>query len=655
MATYYWTNGAGTWDSANTLHWSLVSNSSSGGDGVPTYSDDVVFSSTGAGTVTLVGTVYCQNLTMTGCTFAGTGGPSIKCGGSFLQTGGSLGSGILGGLTFTANVAGLNPITHTGTNISMNGSGRSHIFSASSENNGWILLSNWANGNPAGAIGFTQGIIDLNYKSLRAYNFNSQSSSPRLVQAGMANNASYLGIVGTLSPGTTASIIDFTNFTTSGNVRFDNGHATSFISAGTNQWIWSNTSITNCINLTESFVGMAYYGDKLSSPVTMGVRDYTNSSSSNSNYLLSCGSFTVYGNLYLNSLSASYPPNQYTSRNYIMYGDGTYTQSISIIGDTQTVANALIRNITIGDTVVQYNTYVTITNDNFITNVDTYSGLSGYLTLNSGTFDTGNNNVYLNYVTTAGSSTTKWIKIGSKPLYIRNPSGINLGAGNTVFINNSSSKIIITSNVTSNATLYSLYPTNWPTIVNGMSANANVGIYISSNSTIQDIQTANTPAVFYFDGSKIPKFTNFNLAGTGSSNMVFLRPYTGSSSFTVDQASTLKVNTNYLNIANSTALVSGLGWYVNTTSVNAGNNTGWSFLSPPAIAYGSRLYSNGVMFLPSGSSFDEITKVISSVSPTFMYSSGFDEITLQGSGVSKRETSNGNILTKGMDEITGIS
>jgi hypothetical protein len=44
MATYYWVGGSGTWDISNSTHWSLTSGGS-GGAGIPTSTDDVVFDS----------------------------------------------------------------------------------------------------------------------------------------------------------------------------------------------------------------------------------------------------------------------------------------------------------------------------------------------------------------------------------------------------------------------------------------------------------------------------------------------------------------------------------------------------------------------------------------------------------------------------------
>lgn len=66
MATYYWVGGNGTWDNVTTTNWSLTSGGS-GGAGVPTTVDDVVFdnlSGTALNTVTIIGAV-CKNFLST--------------------------------------------------------------------------------------------------------------------------------------------------------------------------------------------------------------------------------------------------------------------------------------------------------------------------------------------------------------------------------------------------------------------------------------------------------------------------------------------------------------------------------------------------------------------------------------------------------------
>jgi len=69
MANRYWVGGTGTWDGADTSHWSASSGGASGAS-VPTSSDDVYFdgsSDSGAGfTVTISGGRTCNNLTASG-------------------------------------------------------------------------------------------------------------------------------------------------------------------------------------------------------------------------------------------------------------------------------------------------------------------------------------------------------------------------------------------------------------------------------------------------------------------------------------------------------------------------------------------------------------------------------------------------------------
>ena len=67
----------------------------------------------------------------------------------------------------------------------------------------------------------------------------------------------------------------------------------------------------------------------------------------------------------------------------------------------------------------------------------------------------------------------------------------------------------------------------------------------------------------------------------------------------------------------------------------------------------ARLSSNGVYF--ANTYFDEITHTINKTSIDAIYSSTFDEITIQGTNVAKRETTDGGVLVSGyFDEVTGI-
>jgi len=67
----------------------------------------------------------------------------------------------------------------------------------------------------------------------------------------------------------------------------------------------------------------------------------------------------------------------------------------------------------------------------------------------------------------------------------------------------------------------------------------------------------------------------------------------------------------------------------------------------------ARLSSNGVYF--TNSYFDEVTYTSNKVATTAMYSREFDEVTINGGNIAKRETNNGKVLISGyFDEVSGI-
>lgn len=69
MATYYWVGGTGTWNTSTTTNWA-TSSGGTGGAGVPTLTDQVIFDgNSGSGTVTLSGSISCASLNTTGSSF----------------------------------------------------------------------------------------------------------------------------------------------------------------------------------------------------------------------------------------------------------------------------------------------------------------------------------------------------------------------------------------------------------------------------------------------------------------------------------------------------------------------------------------------------------------------------------------------------------
>ena len=87
MATYYWVGGSGTWDASATTNWSATSGGS-GGAGVPTSADDVVFDvNSGPGfpisTITISGFVYCKSFLTTNTAPVVFTGGALNVSGSF--------------------------------------------------------------------------------------------------------------------------------------------------------------------------------------------------------------------------------------------------------------------------------------------------------------------------------------------------------------------------------------------------------------------------------------------------------------------------------------------------------------------------------------------------------------------------------------------
>jgi hypothetical protein len=138
---------------------------------------------------------------------------------------------------------------------------------------------------------------------------------------------------------------------------------------------------------------------------------------------------------------------------------------------------------------------------------------------------------------------------------------------------------------------------------------------------------------------------------TSGTTLKYLQSTTPGTQATISQASgTISTSYTFIKDINVTG---GATWNADGSgNTNAGNNSGWTILPAWFI---SRIDSNGVLFVPIGSQFDETTLNKISISPTVTYASNLDEITLQGQNIDKRENSDGTLMVNGyFDEVTGI-
>ena len=97
---------------------------------------------------------------------------------------------------------------------------------------------------------------------------------------------------------------------------------------------------------------------------------------------------------------------------------------------------------------------------------------------------------------------------------------------------------------------------------------------ITGNNSFKNITTTYKPSTISFTAGSTQTVLDFNANGAAGS-LVTLNSTTSGSIFTLNRSSG-STNVNYLNIQDSTA-TGGATWIANATSINLGNNIGWTF------------------------------------------------------------------------------
>ena len=183
MATYYWVGGSGNWNSTLTTNWA-TSSGGTGGAGVPTLNDDVVFdnlSNATAYTVTLLAAGgICRSVTIAGpasgnVIIGGTGPLSIY-GNLFIAS-----SGVV--CTNTGTISFL--ATTTGWTITTNGVLLLNAITFNGAGGGWTLGSALST---SGAITLTQGAVaTANFNLTAVGNFASTGALTRSLTLGSSS------------------------------------------------------------------------------------------------------------------------------------------------------------------------------------------------------------------------------------------------------------------------------------------------------------------------------------------------------------------------------------------------------------------------------------------------------------------------------------
>lgn len=211
MANRYWVGGTASWDATAGSKWSLTSGGS-GGEAVPTSSDDVFFDgASGAVTITQSGTRVCRNLNMTG--FTGT-----WAGSGALQVHGSLTCGSGQTTTYTGQMSFL--ATTTGHTLTFNGKGPNSTMVFNGTGGGWTIQDNPASSTTK-TWQLTAGSLDMNGRTYNIGSLESSNSNTRVLTLGAS----------TINLNNNNTVI---NFSTTTGLTFDAGTSTINTGAGSN-------------------------------------------------------------------------------------------------------------------------------------------------------------------------------------------------------------------------------------------------------------------------------------------------------------------------------------------------------------------------------------------------------------------------------------
>ena len=456
----------------------------------------------------------------------------------------------------------------------------------------------------------TQGTLDLNNFTLSTGLFNASNSNTRTIAFGTGQ----ISCTGTGTVWTTATI---TGLTTTGT------QVVNVTSAGSTAITVSTGALSEANSISYNFTGGTY---------ALTFLDVTNYSARSVNFTGYAGTLAelsdpaaapviIYGDL---TLSAGMTLTASTTGNGLSFRKTSGTSNITTNG--KIIPFILAFNGVGGTFVLQ---------DNLTT-----SGATSDVFLNNGTLDLNGKTLTPGSTFVTGTGTKNLTFNGGTlvcslgvPLAFNNfvPTGFTTTAGTgtgTISMTAATAKTFVGGGSTYNCT------------VNQGGAGA---LTITGSNTFSDITntySATGATSILFTAATTSTFTNWNASGSAG-NLLTIGSVTAAS-HTLSKASGI-VTATYLSISRSTA-TGGAGWYAGANSTDSGNNSGWLFT---ALAVASRITSAGVLSIAG--EFDEVTQATIRLTSSFLYSSEFDEYTLQGAGggLAKRETAAGKIQVTG--------
>lgn len=536
MPTLYWGPSAGTstgtWDGTSITRWFTDVGRTVSSVSAPTSADDVVFDAgSDNGTtfnVTLGTGAVCRNITVSNLDYTMTLTHSVA-----LNVHGSLSFP-----TTRLTRAGFNAINFLATSsqtLNLNGYDIDNAVTFNGVGGVWTLLSNFGTANtakPNVKFTLTAGTIDLNGFVLQGLNFSSSNSNARAI----AFNGGKVSLWGNNT--NIWSVQTATNFSYTGTSNVEGTYAGSVGSR--NFFHGSSSGATEANSPNFNFVSGS------DTVILASVRDLNFTGFSGT---WSTGNMPIYGSMTLSSAMTVT-----SSANNLVFGGTSGPYFITCAGKT---INQPVQFSGAGGTWKF---------------ADTFSlDASRTLTLVAGTLDADGKNVSIgSFALGAG---TKTLSIGSGTWTVT-ASGTAWNANTNVTnltVSASSGTISMTS---ASAKTFAGGAKAWPTLNQGGAG----ALTIQQSNSFANITNSVQPATITLTAGTTQTVAAFGVSGTAG-NLITLDSSTAGTRATLsDSTGTVEVSNVSIKDISATG---GANWnaFLKSGNVDAGNNSGWDFLS----------------------------------------------------------------------------
>ena len=533
--TLYWVGAAGTWNTTNSIDWSL-SSGGVGGEPPPTATDDVIFdANSGSGTVTINGGL-CRNLTASS--------PSV----TFSQTG----TLTVSGTTFTVSAG-----------------------------------ATWTD---TGTISFTAATVSLDTNGA---NFNCSFQMAQTQAITLGSNLTCNGVFAFATASVAASLNLNGYDLTCRSLSLASG--TRSIAFGTNKIVITSSSGTDTLGLSASSgTGFSYTGTPRVEAIIPGARNlsftlpttFTQSNALNLYVLSGTGSFTFFNNanvaikdLDFTGFSGSVIYNTSgTIRSCFIYGNFKAPSSITSWTSTGFGSTLVLSNTSGTVSVESGEAIVSTVVQDGVGGTVSLSGsflLNSTYTLTNGTFNANNNNVTVTRFISSNSN-TRTITMGSGTWTLTSTGSLWDCATSTNLTVNADTSTIVLSNTSTFSRTFAGGGKTYNNLTIGGATGISV-LTISGSNTFNTIASTKTVAhTITFTAGTTTTVSGWTVTGTVGKLVTINSSSAGTQATLTKTGGGVVSGINYLSIQDSNA-TPGSTWFAGGNSTNVSNNTGWLF------------------------------------------------------------------------------